>query len=223
MFSTAPNIDGGLAYGPGSVLFYTLFPTHRIGQIKLGSTSPDRFDNAPAALGSSLGTLAFVPSGFAGAGKVAIASFNSGQFCLASVSPDGVGTYSVSGCGTVVNIGGGPEGILYVPLGSLLFANPSILVSEYSAGRVVSYELDAGGLPLVGTRRNFITGLTGAEGATLDPLTGDFFFSTFGAINQVIRVSGFAAPTPTDAIPEPTTVSLFVIGAGWAILARKRR
>src|SRR5664279_339996 len=44
LFSTAPYIDGGLTYGPGGVLFYTGYPNNTIGQIKPGSTSPDRID-----------------------------------------------------------------------------------------------------------------------------------------------------------------------------------
>ena len=31
----------------------------------------------------------------------------------------------------------------------------------------------------------FITGLNGAEGAQIDPLTGDFLFSTFGANDRI--------------------------------------
>jgi hypothetical protein len=51
----------------------------------------------------------------------------------------------------------------------------------------------------------FISGLTGAEGAVIDPLTGDFLFSTFGAANHVIVVRGFAPPpTPTPTPPGPT-------------------
>src|SRR5689334_11132336 len=42
LFSTAPNIDGGLAYGPNNVLFYTAYPINRLGQIKPGSTAPDK-------------------------------------------------------------------------------------------------------------------------------------------------------------------------------------
>ena len=46
---------------------------------------------------------------------------------------------------------------------------------------------------------NFITGLSGAEGAFIDPLTGDFLFSTFGG-NRVILVTGFAVSEPGTVI-----------------------
>jgi hypothetical protein len=71
------------------------------------------------------------------------------------------------------------EGILFVPTGSPLFTNPSVLVTEYSAGRVSAYDLDNNGDPIVASRRTFISGLSGAEGGTLDPVTNDFLFSTF--------------------------------------------
>jgi hypothetical protein len=40
-----------------------------------------------------------------------------------------------------------------------------------------------------------MTGLTGAEGALIDPVTGDFIFSTFGGGDHVIVVRGFSLPT----------------------------
>ena len=43
-----------------------------------------------------------------------------------------------------------------------------------------TYEIDEGANPILATRRDFITGLKGAEGAYRDPATGDFFFSTWG-------------------------------------------
>ena len=41
-----------------------------------------------------------------------------------------------------------------------------------------------------------ITGLDGAEGAFIDPVTGDYLFSTFGSTNRVIVVKGFSKPPP---------------------------
>ena len=49
------------------------------------------------------------------------------------------------------------------------------------------------------SRSDFITGLSGAEGAAIDPVTGDFLFSTYGGGNRVIAVRGFR---PTRA-PRP--------------------
>ena len=70
----------------------------------------------------------------------------------------------------------------------------------------------------------FMTGLTGAEGGVIDPLTGDFIFSTFGGGNRIVVVSGFTAPV-TSAAPEPGTIALLALAglplAGVAI--RRRR
>ena len=68
-----------------------------------------------------------------------------------------------------------------------------MLVSEFDAGEVAAYEIDANGDPVVDTRRTFVDGLTVAEGALLDPLTGDFLFSTFGGGDRIIAIRGFAA------------------------------
>ncbi len=220
LFSAAPFIDGGLAYGPGGVLFFTGYPVNVIGQIKPGSTSPDKTVTAPVT--ASVGSLAFVPAGFAGAGNLAIASYNDGTFCQAPVTPDGTGTFDIGACGTTTILQGGLEGIVYVPVGSALFPNPSILVSEFDANLVSSYELDGSGNPIVGTRRVFISDLSGAERAVLDPTNNDFLFSTFGGSNDVLRVSGFAAPPPD--VPEPSTVTMLAFGfAGLLGFARKLR
>ena len=62
-------------------------------------------------------------------------------------------------------------------------------------------------------------GLTGAEGSLIDPVTGDFLFSTFGGGDRLIVVQGFQA-----VLPEPSTLLLMTTGllviAG---LARRRR
>jgi len=206
-FASAPFIDGGLAYGPGGVLFYTAYSdnaasNNRVGEIKPGSTSPDKVvDLTPLGVFSSVGTLAFVPAGQPGAGNFKIASFDGGQFYNATLSPDGSGTYNITSATQTTVPGRGPEGISYVPTGSPLFSQPSLLLSEYRGGTVGAYHVDLNGDPIVASRQDFITGLTGAEGAFIDPRTGDFLFSTFGGGNQVIEVQGFAA-----VVPEPSTL-----------------
>jgi hypothetical protein len=90
---------------------------------------------------------------------------------------------------------------VYVPVGSPIFPANSMLVSEYSNDVVSVYQFDANGNPVPATRALFVDGLTGAEGAVIDPLTGDFLFSTFGAADRVIVVRGFAQPpTPTPTV-----------------------
>jgi hypothetical protein len=99
-----------------------------------------------------------------------------------------------------------------------------MLVSEYSAGTVGSYVIDANGNPILSSRQDFVTGLSGAEGAAIDPLTGDFLFSTFGGANQVVDVRGFAAPP--SSVPEPSeillTASCIVFFGLYRLRSRKR-
>jgi hypothetical protein len=112
---------------------------------------------------------------------------------------------------------GGPEGLVYVPTGSADFSGQNVLVSEYKSGIVASFGIDGNGLP-TGTGTTFISGLTGVEGAVLDPVTNDYLFSTFGGGNQIIEVQGFAA------VPEPSSFLLMVAGlAAVCALRRTRR
>src|SRR3712207_557145 len=133
---------------------------------------------------SSVGTVQFVPLGFPDAGAIRIMSYNGGGFYSGTLTSDGMGTFNLSNVMLRTNTGGGPEGLIYVPNGAPVFSGPSMLISEYSQGRVSAYQLDSNGIPIPATRQDFITGLSGAEGATLDPLTNDFLFSTFGGQNR---------------------------------------
>ena len=79
VFADAAYNDGGVQYGPGGVLFVTRWPDNQLGQIKPGSLSTDKIVNlAPLGVTNSPGGLAFVPSGFPGAGQLKIASYVDG-------------------------------------------------------------------------------------------------------------------------------------------------
>lgn len=201
-YAEAPFIDGGLAFGPDGVLFYTGFPNNTIGQIKPGSTVPDKIISLDGNVGSSVGTLQFVPAGFAGAGQLKVASFNASTWHSVDISPDGNGTFDLTAFSSAIPLSGGPEGIAYVKSGNPGFTVDSILLSEWGAGLVGVYEIDGNGDPVPGTRRDFLTGLTGAEGAVIDPVTGDFLFSTFGGGDRIVVVTGFLV------VPEPSTLAL---------------
>jgi hypothetical protein len=219
--SPAGGIDGGLIYAPNGTLLYTSYPDNHIGQIKPGSTGPDKLlSMSSLGINASVGSIVIVPEGLGGAGRLKILSYNSGDWYDAELVPDANGTYDITGITQKVNVGGGPEGVVYVPEGSPLFTNPSVLVAEYSLGRISSYEVDANGDAMLATRRDFMTGLGGAEGAMIDPETGDFLFSTFGGGNQVISVRGFAPVPGPNAL---FTAFVGIIPGGISLLRRRRK
>lgn len=199
LFAPAPNIDGGLCYTPNGTLLYSRYNMNHLGQIRASEAATARTDDL-YALGftGSVGAFMIVPEGIPGAGRFKVAPYNSGRWHDAELTPDGNGTFDISEPTNDIFIGGGPEGIVYIEPGASLFPYASILISEYGAGRITSYRVDDNGDPIIDTRREFMTGLSGAEGGTRDPITGDFLFSTFGGGNRVIVIRGF---TPDCDIP----------------------
>jgi len=207
-FADAAYNDGGVIYGPGGVLFLARWPVNEMGQTKPGSAVTDKIISlAQFDVCSSLSALNFVPSGFPGAGQVKLVTYGGGCWYTAALQADANGTYDVTSAVHETDITGGPEGFIYVPPGSPHFADfDSLLVSEYAGDAIAAYQLDDNGDPIPNTRRTFVSGLEGAEGAAIDPITGDFLFSTFGGGNRVVAIRGFAAPPPAEgtATPSPT-------------------
>jgi hypothetical protein len=221
-YADAAYNDGGVAYGPGNVLFLARWPQNQLGQTKPGSRITDKItDLGPLGIASSLVSLAFVPPGQPGAGRLKLASYSGGEWYDAGLAPDGSGTYNLVNVAPVAGsaLPGGIVGFVYVGAGSRQFSGPSILVSEYQADNVAAYAVDAGGNPIPSTRRTFITGLDGADGAYIDPVSGDFLFSTFGGGDRVVVVRGFAKPLPppvagknVNALPAGGNVRIKVPG-----------
>ncbi len=135
--------DGGIAFGPGGVLFYTEYPGNSIAEVLPPSYSGDYKTVGLTALGvaSSVGALNFVPAGYNGAGQFKVVSHDTDEFYTVPLTSDGSGGYNLGAAtlATTLNTCAGPcgsEGFVYVPLGSPLFASQSLLVTEYYSGTV---------------------------------------------------------------------------------------
>ncbi len=190
-FDAAYN-DGGVVFGPTGALFLARYPSNQLGMVAAGGSTTKIVDLSALGVASSPGGMNFVPTGFGGAGALKLVSWPGGEWYTLTLSPDTSGTFDITAATPAMALTGGPEGFTYVKAGSPNFSADSLLVSEWSANSIATYESDASGNPVLATRRSFLTGLTGAEGAYRDPDTGDFFFSTWSSgVDRVIVVRGF--------------------------------
>ena len=181
-----------------TVLFVTRYPVNQLEQSKVGSSAPDKVvDLSPLGVVASTGSIGFVPPGFPGAGSMKIVSVTDGGWYHADFVPDGSNTFDITAASLRANIVGGPDGIAFVPPGSPVFPSNSVLIALYGLGKVVTAPLDANGDPILANAQDVLQQLGHADGACIDPVTGDFLFGSFSAQGQLIRVSGFEAPTPT--------------------------
>ncbi|HZZ43423.1 MAG TPA: hypothetical protein VFE58_10845 [Tepidisphaeraceae bacterium] len=218
--STTGGIDGGLAFGPNGILFYTSFPDNRIGEIQPGSTtSGHNVSLTTPGVGSSVGALSFLPTWLSSSTTTfKLASYSDSIWYTGTLTPTAGGYYNVTISPTTVNLPAatGPEGFTYVQAGSTpLFTTNSVLITEYNTGDVSSYQIDANGDPILSTRQTFLTGLQTAEGALIDPLTGDFLFSD-SSDSDLTLVRQFTSLPSNDppAVPLPSSAY-----AGLALLS----
>lgn len=188
--------DGGLAFGPGGVLFATWYGPNRLSQIKPGSTSTDRVDDlGPLGVASSVGACTFVPPGLPGAGRFKVCGYGGNDFYDMPLTPDGTGTYAPGAVGPATFLTGGIEGLVYTPPAMAMIGG-RLLAAEWSAGNVAAYQIDSIGNPLPATRQVVIAGLANMGGGAVDPITGDIVF-TGGSGNLVVLRNGSACGTFT--------------------------
>jgi hypothetical protein len=175
-YATLGGTDGGLCFGPTGVLFATWYGANALSQLKTGSVTADRVDNlGPLGVNFSVGTCAFVPAGFRGAGRFKVVAWNASTIQDLPLTPDGAGTFNPGIAGPAIQLAGGPEGMAYVPQSAPLIGG-KLLIAEWGVGTLAAYDLDANGDPLPATRAVVAGGATGFGGGAVDPVTGDIVF-----------------------------------------------
>ena len=197
------NNDAGIAYGPGGVLFYSKFGENAVGQLEArvehrrqdGCTRPaqDRRVDGWAELRSALLQRCRPVQGVELARRMALY----GDACRGRqrhLQPDRCEKRNLQPPRRTRGLRLRPARLAAVRQPE--HARLGVFDRERSC-----YEINANGNPIPRSRRTFVAGVPGALGATIDPLTGDFLFSTFGdaanvgGANQVIAVRGFKAPS----------------------------
>jgi hypothetical protein len=193
----APYNEAGVAYGPGGVLFLAQAVVNRLGELAPGSTTTSKLiDMGALGVAATMCGIVFVPTGFPGAGRLKLTNWPSpGHWYDAAYAKDAMGTYDITSVTPAVSLPNGVAGFVFIAGGNADFAKDTVLVSEYDTGTVVAYDLTATGDPDPTTRKVFLSGLTGAQGGVLDPVSGDFLFSTYSTA-RIIAVRGFQPPPP---------------------------
>jgi hypothetical protein len=212
--ANTPYIDGGMQFAPNGVLLYTIYSSspstyNKLGELKPGSTSPDKeFSLTPLGISPSVGSLAFVPDGMAGAGSFKLTSWNAQTWYEATLTSDGSGLYNVSSVGASVPLPHYTEGIGYVRAGNAHFPFDSvILAADYGtlANALYSYQVDSNGNPITSTRHTFAS-IDNPYGITFDPITGDMLVSTEvghpNTFEHITLIQGF------DPVPEPKAATM---------------
>jgi hypothetical protein len=188
----APYNEAGVAYGPDGVLFLAQAVVNRIGQLEPGSAVTDKVVDV-GALGHAATSCGvnFVPPGFPGAGQLKLVNWPApGSWYDAPYVADGAGTFDITAVNQAAALPGGAAGFVFIAAGNVDFPANTVLVSEYNTGTVVAYDLVGASDPDPATRRVFISGLSGAQGGVVDPVSGDFLFSTFSTA-RIIAIRGF--------------------------------
>jgi hypothetical protein len=204
--ASAPYLDANLVYGPAALLVYTEWPQFTLSQLAAGATTPSRrTDLKPLGIaqGGDMGPggIGFVPPGMSAAGQLRIVTWPEGHWYHVGATLSG-GLYTINSLTQATTLANNPGGFAYVPAGSPGFTAQSLIVAEWnqtdsSLDRVAVYEVDDNGDPKTSTRREFLTKFPRPWGAYFEPLTGDYFFLTWGAgDDRVYLVQGFVPPAP---------------------------
>jgi hypothetical protein len=203
-----PYIDANILEASADTLIYTQWPMNKVSTIRITSTTPDvTVDLTTLGLSGATGSpggIGFVPPPLSTSGQLRMVTWPEGDWFHLDSAVD-AGTWSFPSA-TVAAAGASPlsnnpGGFAYVPAGSPGFPVQSIIVAEWStmgssADRVVVYEVDAQGDPLLGSRKEFFSQFNRPWGAYFEPQTGDYLFLQWGSgsTDQIFLVEGFKKP-----------------------------
>jgi hypothetical protein len=206
--ATTPFVDANLVYESPALMLYTEWPQFRLSQLPAGATTPARQTDLialgmPSADDQGPGGLGIVPPGLAGAGGLRLVTWPRGRWFQVTTAPDGP-LLAITAIQNTVTIPNEPGGFAYVPAGSPGFPQQAVIVAEWRIGtpaldRVVVYDVDPQGDPIVGTRREFFSSFPRPWGAYFEPVTGDYLFLSWGTgQDHVYVVQGFVPPPPIE-------------------------
>lgn len=203
-----PNMDAGLTVKPGSsTLFFTRYPNNVLSE-RVGTTITD-YPLGELGVPSSVGGATFVPSTLPNGGNLLVSTYSTGQVYTIPLTDNGDGTFAPNSASLFVDLPDGAGGAIdYIPSGT--YAGDLIYVN-WSGGTIDIVDIDPAtgfpfdaetNLPTLGTANPKITpfasGLgVGPWGLTFDPISNDFFLTTWGGTpsNTIIQITGFPPPS----------------------------
>ncbi len=179
--SAGDRLDGGLAYSPTNVLFHTTNPSNTVGQMWPGFTFTNRVEYLGSLSGNtfaSVGTCAFVPPGYPGAGQFKVLSWSTADWRSVNLRLEANGLYRFLSLSAARHIGGGPEGIVYPPPGSPAWPDSSrVLIADLANSQIRALPIDGNGDPLLAGAGVMMINVAGVGGGTVDSVTGDLLFT----------------------------------------------
>jgi hypothetical protein len=205
LMATTPYVDANLLYGPNHVLFYSMWPVNQMSEL-LPNTSAPAYTVMLSTVGvggGGPGGIGFVPPNLQDPGGLRAVTWPDGYWYHLTYAAQQQ-TYAITGSMQTTTLPNGPGGFAYVPAGSPKFAKQSLITDEWNIDKVVVYEVDPLGDPVVATRTEFFTNFPKPWGAYFEDTTGDFLFLDWGgeAVDQVYIVQGFAKPPPPPPPPK---------------------
>lgn len=214
VWASAPNIaKSGLTFGPGGVLFYTAESGDNsmiVGQIKPGSTSPDKMQTLTTGYDAGfLNDIAFNSNDASKAQFAVRYPPTAGNFYEATLTPDGLGTYDISAptytqfIGSITSLTIAPPSHPLLPPAAAVFGGTAD--ASYAA-------LDVNGHPTGGFDL-FFTNPHSVWGSTFDPVTKDFLSTSPGAPDTIYNL---------QLLPEPGMVGFIAITTV-GVMRRRRR